>query len=210
MLTERLRPDGPDWFAAQQLEKAPRARPFAALDALPPLDWDTVDRVLSSTRPLDVLTVVAGQEIRIARPRARGDVAQLMASGLGVVVRAAEAHDPDLAALCESFEQVLPGEVHVQLSVTPAGTNSGGWHYDFEDAFVVQLAGANDYCFRSSTVATRLNARDWLYLPAGCWHRIRCIENSLSISVSAIPATSRAGADDDGRSLHARNQLRPL
>ena len=52
-----------------------------------------------------------------------------------VVIRAAEHHDPGLGRLATGFEAALPGEVHVQLYATPAGTNSYGWHYDL--VFVV-------------------------------------------------------------------------
>jgi ribosomal protein L16 Arg81 hydroxylase len=209
MLGEWLRPDDAEWFAAHHLGKAPCARPSAAPDAVPLLDWDTIARVLRSHRPLDVLTVAAGKLIPVVRPRSREDVARLMATGVSVVVRAAEAHDAGLAGLAERFEQVLPGEVHVQLYATPAGTNSYGWHYDFEDVFIVQTAGAKDYYFRANTVArdavlgdeldftsvtressplysARLVAGDWLYLPARWWHLVKCVEDSLSISVGVM------------------------
>ena len=157
--------------------------------------------------------------IRLQKPLPK---ARLMASGVSVVVHAAETHDPGIAALAERFEQALPGEVHVKLQITPAGTHSGRWHYDTDDVFVVQTAGVKDYTFRANTIArdaapgevrqeaspllaTRLIAGDWLYLPARWWHLVKCVENSLSISVS-----SWSGADGDGRSWHARNQLRSL
>lgn len=201
MLNERLRADKTDWFATQHLGQAPSARPFEAMDAVPLLDWDTIDRVLRSERPLDVLTVAAGEMVHVARPRSREDVARLMAAGVSVVVRAAEAHDPGLAALAEGFEQVRPGEVHLQLQLTPAGTNSGGWHYDSEDVFIAQSAGVRDYHFHANTVATRLIAGDWLYLPARSWHLVKCVENSLSISVSVMAPAALP---------NARHQLRPL
>ena len=201
MLSGRLERREPHRVATQHLDSTPAARPFAAIDAVPLLDWDTIDRVLRSERPLDVLTVAAGERVHVARPRSREDVARLMVAGVSVVVRAAEAHDPGLAALAQSFEQVLPGEVHVQLHITPAGTNSYGWSYGLEDVFVAQAVGVRDYHFRANTVATRLIAGDWLYLPARSWHLATCVENSLSISVSVMaPAALR----------DARHQLRPL
>jgi ribosomal protein L16 Arg81 hydroxylase len=126
------------------------------------------------------------------------------------VVRAAERNDPGLARLAERFERVLPGEVHIQLYATPAGTNSYGWHYDFEDVFIAQTAGVKDYYFRQNTVArdarlgdqldftsvrretspiyqSRLIAGDWLYIPSTWWHLVKCVEDSLSISVGVMP-----------------------
>src|SRR5436189_251066 len=117
MLTEWLRPNDANWFAANQLGKAPCARPSAATDAVPLFGWDTIDGVLGSHRALDVLTVAAGELIAGVRPASREDVTRLMAAGVSVVVRAAELHDSGLARLADRFEQVLPGEVHVQLYV---------------------------------------------------------------------------------------------
>jgi ribosomal protein L16 Arg81 hydroxylase len=155
------------------------------------------------------LTVAAGQTVPVPRPRSLADAKQLLARGVSVVVRAAERNDPGLARLAERFERVLPGEVHIQLYATPAGTNSYGWHYDFEDVFIAQTAGVKDYYFRANTVAldavlgdtldftsftrersplmsARLIAGDWLYLPPRWWHLVKCIEQSLSISVGVM------------------------
>ena len=179
------------------------------MDALPFCTWQTFADVLASERPIDVLTVAAGETVQVPRPRSRADMRRLMETGVSVVVRAAEQNDPGLARLAERFERVLPGEVHVQLYATPAGTNSYGWHYDFEDVFIAQTAGVKDYYFRANTVArdaalgdkldftsfanersplmsARLIAGDWLYLPARWWHLVKCIEESLSISVGVM------------------------
>jgi len=90
----------------------------------------------------------------------------------------------------------LPGEVHVQLYVTPAGTYSYSWHYDLEDVFVAQMLGIKDYHLRDNTVArhtrlgesldfscirdetshmmaARLIVGDWLYIPRRCGHAAR-------------------------------------
>jgi ribosomal protein L16 Arg81 hydroxylase len=182
----------------------------AAHDALPLCTWQSLEGVLSTDPPIDVLTVASGKTVETGRPRSRADVAELMAMGVSVVVRAAEQADPALAGLVQRFERVLPGEVHVQLYATPAGTNSYGWHYDFEDVFIAQTAGVKDYYFRANTVArdavlgdrldfasfrdersplmsARLIAGDGLYLPSRWWHLVRCVEDSLSISVGVMP-----------------------
>lgn len=212
MLPAWLAPDDASWFEANHLGRLPCARPGAAMDAVPLLDWQTLEGVLGSGLPLDVLTVARGEVVPVPRPRSRTEVARLMQAGVSVVVRAAEAHDEALARLAERFEEVLPGEVHVQLYATPAGTNSYGWHYDFEDVFIAQTAGAKDYYFRANTVAAdavlgdtldftcfreersplmsaRLVAGDWLYLPRRWWHLVRCVEDSLSISIGVMGPT---------------------
>jgi len=209
VLPEWLTPDDVSWFESHHLGRAPYARPAAALDALPVFTWETLGDVLGSDAPVDVLTVAAGQTVPVPRPRSLADAKQLLARGVSVVVRAAERNDPGLARLAERFERVLPGEVHIQLYATPAGTNSYGWHYDFEDVFIAQTAGVKDYYFRANTVAldavlgdtldftsftrersplmsARLIAGDWLYLPPRWWHLVKCIEQSLSISVGVM------------------------
>ena len=133
-----------------------------------------------------------------------------MERGISTVVRASERNEDGLRRLAEAFRAVLPGAVHVQLYATPAGTHSYGWHYDFEDVFVVQTLGVKDYYMRANTVSldtrlgevldfsavrkeksplmkARLIAGDWLYIPRRWWHFVECLEESLSISVGVMP-----------------------
>ena len=211
MLTEWLAPHDFSWFAEHHLGRAPHAVPGAAAGAIPLFGEGTIDRVLgSSRRPLDVLTVSAGKMVETPPPRSAADVARLGADGVSVVVRGAEAHDDGLSGLAQSFASLVPGEVHVQLYMTPASTNSYGWHYDFEHVFIAQTAGVKDYYFRANTVAldtrlgepldfsvfrretspilaARLVAGDWLYLPPRWWHLVKCVERSLSISTGVMP-----------------------
>jgi ribosomal protein L16 Arg81 hydroxylase len=200
VLPEWLTPHDVHWFERNHLGKAPCARPAAAIEAVSLCTWQTL---------ADVLTVAGGATVEVRPPRSRADVLGMMENGVSVVVRAAERNDAGLARLAERFERVLPGEVHVQLYATPAGTNSYGWHFDFEDVFIAQTAGVKDYYFRANTVArdallgdkldftsfrnersplmsARLIAGDWLYLPARWWHLVKCVEESLSISVGIM------------------------
>ncbi|HVV53406.1 MAG TPA: cupin domain-containing protein [Polyangia bacterium] len=210
MLTEWLAPDDLGWFMRSHFQAAPLARAGSARAAVPALDWPALDRLLGSDRPLDLMTVRAGRLQEAPRPRSLEDARALMRAGVSVVVRSAERHDPGLRAVAAGFERALPGEVHVQVYATPAGTNSYGWHYDFEDVFIAQTAGVKDYYFRANTVArdavlgdgldftgirretspiyqSRLIAGDWLYIPSTWWHLVKCAEDALSISVGVMP-----------------------
>lgn len=198
-------------FCTRVFSRAPYAQPGSAKSAMSLLGWDTLDRVLASERPVDVRTVAAGRLIDVPAPRSAADVRWLMRPGSGVstVIRAGEQHDAGLAALADSFAEHFPGEVHIQLYATPAGTHSYGWHYDFEDVFIAQTLGVKDYYFRENTVAAdarlgealdfsliklerspllaaQLLAGDWLYIPRRFWHLVKCIEDSLSISVGVM------------------------
>jgi 50S ribosomal protein L16 3-hydroxylase len=212
MLAQWLAPLDLPSFLRDHLQQQPYARPGAAAGAIPLFGWETFDRVLRSERPVDVLTVSAGVTVGVPPPRSLADVRALMRRGVSVVVRAGERHDAGLAGLAGAFAEALPGgEVHLQLYATPGGTNAYGWHYDFEDVFIAQTAGAKDYHFRDNTVArdtvlgdhldfgsfrrersplytARLVPGDWLYLPARWWHLVTCLQDSLSISIGVMPA----------------------
>lgn len=209
-LAHWLSPMDVDTFVKTHLNNQPYARPGAANAAVPLLQWDTFVNVLRSKLPLNVLTVKVGQMIDAPRPRSLAAVNALMQHGVSVVVRGSERHDCELSALASSFEDTLPGEAHVQLYATPAGTHSFGWHYDLEEVFIVQTMGAKNYYFRDNTVArdtvlgdrldftvfqrerspmysTRLLPGAWLYIPNRWWHLVKCVEESLSISIGIIP-----------------------
>ena len=217
MLPEWLAPDELPGFMSDHFQLAPFARAGAAKSALGALDWATVDRVLRSDEPLDVMTVRSGQLFDVPLPRSLDAARVLMKAGISVVVRAAERHDAGLRRVAEAFEAALPGEVHIQVYATPGGTNSYGWHYDFEDVFIAQTAGVKDYYFRRNTVArdavlgdrldftrvrsevspiyqSRLIAGDWLYIPATWWHLVKCAEDALSISVGVMSPAQLRGA----------------
>lgn len=203
-------------FVARHLGRLPHAQPGTATCAVPCFDWDVLERVLAS-RPPDVLVAARGRLVEVPPPRDLGDVRRLMRAGLGLVIRKSERQDPALAQLAREFALDLPGELHIQLYVTPAGTHTFGWHYDWEDVFIAQTVGTKDYHFRDNTVAsdvpfsTRpdfssirretspmfgalLIPGDWLYIPRRWWHLVRSLEDSLSISVGVVPREPAAAS----------------
>jgi ribosomal protein L16 Arg81 hydroxylase len=196
-------------FFATHWGRRPFACPSDAAACVAALQWDALDRVLAAN-DADVLTLVAGHRCDGATPRCAVDVRRLMRRGISTVVRGAERHDVAIATIAASFASIFPGEVHVQLCATPAGTRGNGWHYDFADAFIAQTLGARDHYFRDNTVArdtrlgdrldfgcvrdepsqlmaARLLAGDWLYLPRRWWHLVECVADSLSLSVGVMP-----------------------
>jgi ribosomal protein L16 Arg81 hydroxylase len=209
MLEEWLNPMSVSSFARDYLRTQPYASPSSANRAMPIFGWDTLDQLLTRNPP-DVLVVAQGKLLELPSPRSLGEALDLLTSGVGLVIRRAEKVDDAVAGLAASVTQHIPGEVHVQLIVTPAGTYGFGWHYDDEDVFIVQTEGSKDYFFRDNTVdrerpagtapdftrfgneaspigTARLLAGDWLYVPARWWHAAKCIEDSLSISLGIFP-----------------------
>jgi len=210
MLGEWLATTSVATFVQTHLHRHACAGAGTAGRALPLFDWDVLDRMLATEPRCDVLVVSGGRTLDVPVPRRLARVKALMRQGAGLVIRRAERNDAGLAALAEAFAEELPGKVTIQLFVTPAGTHGFGWHYDFEDVFIAQTAGAKEYYFRPNTVdpdaplgsqpdfeqfrretspmaTARLIAGDWLYIPARWWHVALCEEDSLSISVGVLP-----------------------
>jgi 50S ribosomal protein L16 3-hydroxylase len=213
MLDEWLSPMTFSLFARDYLRKQPFARPSSARSAIAVFGWGTLERLLTNDPAADLLVIARGKLVDLPRPRTLAEVRALLLEGVGLVIRRAQQLDAGLARLAASLTQNIPGEVHVQLFVTPAGTHSFGWHYDEEDVFIVQTEGSKDYFFRDNTVEThrplgaaadftefgnevsaigtaRLIGGDWLYIPARWWHVAKCVEDSLSISLGISPEPS--------------------
>lgn len=217
MLADWLAPLAVHDFLATHFQRAPFARPATAGRAVELVDWDLFDAVLRADGPHDVLTVAGGRLVEVPQPRAADEVRALLRTGVSTVVRMSERHDARLREVAAAFDRDLDGVTHVQLYATPAGTNSFGWHYDFEDVFVAQTRGMKDYYFRDNTVArhTRLGelldfsvvknersqlmaaqlvAGDWLYIPSRWWHLVTCSEDALSMSIGVMPRAELARA----------------
>jgi 50S ribosomal protein L16 3-hydroxylase len=219
MLRDWLSPLPVDAFFERHLSpRLPLAQPGAAAAAVPLLDWEVLGAVLASRPEPDVLVACRGQLVDAPTPRSLGAVRQLMNRGLGVVVRQSERSSPELAALSRAFACDLPGEVHVQLYATPAGSQTFGWHFDIEDVFIAQTIGVKDYYFRDNTVCAAvapgrapdfgavrretsplqmatLIPGDWLYIPTRWWHLVRSVEDALSISIGVLPAARAIRAE---------------
>lgn len=210
MLQRWLAPQPLDDFLHSHFGKSPFARPGAAQDVLAWFDWPVLDGLVAARHPPpDVLVASQGRLVDIPAPRGLPEVRRVMERQHGVVVRKAERHDRRLAELARAMAGDLPGQVHVQIYATPAGTQTFGWHFDTEDVFIVQVRGTKDYYMRQNTVApgpaeacsdfglvreektplmaARLLPGDWLYIPASWWHLVRSVEDALSISIGVLP-----------------------
>jgi hypothetical protein len=135
MLDEWLRPMSIGLFARDYLRKNPYASPSSAHSATRLFEWSTLERLLTQHPAADVLVVARGKLIDTPTPCTLAEAQALLAEGVGLVIRRAEQHEPALAKLAAALTKNIPGEVHVQLFVTPAGTHGFGWHHDDEDRF---------------------------------------------------------------------------
>ena len=90
-------------------------------------------------------------------PRDLDELRAYMRMGIGLAMRHTQKCHPALAAVAAEVGKHVPGEVQVQVFVTPAGTHGFGWHYDAEDVFIAQTVGCKDYYFARtrSTLTSR-------------------------------------------------------
>jgi 50S ribosomal protein L16 3-hydroxylase len=211
MLEQWLRPMSVPEFTRTCFRQRVHAAPGTAAAVVPALDWDVLGEVLAVADPAHVLVVAKGVQLDRRRPRDLSEVRALFSEGIGCVVRQGARYHPQLAQIARQFARTLPGQIDLHIFATPAGTHGFGWHYDIEDVFIVQTAGAKDYYFRANTtrgdlprdappdlgrfpretspIATaQLLPGDWLYLPSCFWHVAMCREDSLSLSLGLRPA----------------------
>jgi 50S ribosomal protein L16 3-hydroxylase len=145
-------------------------------------------------------------------PKSNADARRMVDQGYTLAIRHAQRHHPGLAELAADFARDFLAPIDVQLYVTPANSPGFGWHYDFEEVFVLQTAGGKEWWLRKNTVNPwplgeslpddmryaaeimplmhcSLKAGDWLYIPGGYWHRTAAVEESISLSVGVAAPT---------------------
>jgi 50S ribosomal protein L16 3-hydroxylase len=196
-------------FRADHLGRHPLARPNTAQSIVEACNWNVLDRALTRG-PDDILVVARGKLLDLPPPRSMPQLRALFGLGIGIALREAERHSPEIAAIATGVANELPGDQRVIVFATPAGTHGFGWHYDAEDVFIVQTAGDKTYYFRRNTLEHRpargvqpdfrtfdrettpimactLQSGDCLYLPRGYWHVARAHTAALSLSIGVFP-----------------------
>ncbi|WP_374029087.1 JmjC domain-containing protein [Bdellovibrio bacteriovorus] len=129
--------------------------------------------------------------------------------GRTVLVRHAEEAHPLMTLIGTDFKRLFNKPIDIQLYCTPAQQQGFDWHYDIEDVFVIQSAGEKEFHLRRNTVSEKpydlkkqnadfmkeprsqeircwLKAGDWLYIPAGYWHKAHAITDSYHLSVGVL------------------------
>jgi 50S ribosomal protein L16 3-hydroxylase len=199
----------PARFLEEFYFRLPYSRPGAAAGVAPGIGWDRV-RAMVDAPGADVMLSRRGQ---LSPGAGFEEARRRYGEGHTITVRSAEKLDPDLERLAEEFRADFLAPVNIHLYCTPAGEHGFGWHYDVEDVFVLQTEGAKVYSLRKNTVnpwpvldtmprdlgfehegspvfTCRLEAGDWLYIPAGWWHIARTESESKSLAVGLMSPTA--------------------
>lgn len=198
-------------FIEEYYLKLPFARASGYGRALEWGNWDAIDKLLVHAE-IDAIAGRAGERWpgdSIVPENAR----RIVAEGYTLGIRHAHRHDPGLGRLADEFEAAFGGEVDVHLYCTPAGEQGFGWHYDAEEVFILQTAGAKQWRLRKNTVhpwplietipSDQLYEReimpmmecillpgDWLCIPGGYWHSAQAGEESISLSIGVQAPTA--------------------
>lgn len=194
-------------FVDRYLHRIPLSQPGGARDFVELATWEALERILGGAAPVDLVVVRANRRHDGPPPHSIAESRALFAQGWTLLVRHAERNDPGLAELARGFRADLASEIDVHLYVTPPGAHGFGWHFDAEDVFVLQTAGAKTFSIRKNTVhpwplletmtddlgfehertplvRCELAAGDALYIPNGYWHRAETGPASESISLA--------------------------
>lgn len=148
-----------------------------------------------------------GKVLTEIHPLSAESICQGITQGATLIIPHAERAHPIFKALAEEFTEYYPRPYDVELYLTPEGQEGLDWHYDYEDVFVLQSFGVKEFTLRRNSywpmAADRrisqkevwlkeyflnetkctLHPGDWLYIPAGYWHKAKALTQSYHISV---------------------------
>lgn len=178
------------------------------------IDWNaqfTCERLLPQ-QGLDLLVTREGKPWAGPPVNSAESGQAALAEGYTLCIRHADRHDEVLAKLAADFQADFCAPIDVHVYCTPAERPGFGWHYDAEEVFILQIEGTKDWWLRKNTVNPwplvetipadmryereimpamhcTLAAGDWLYIPAGYWHRTSAPQVSTSLSVGILSPT---------------------
>jgi ribosomal protein L16 Arg81 hydroxylase len=204
-------------FIDEHLHRLPLALAGTAASMRGCGSWDALDAMLRCP-DADVLAVRGGEPLAGDPPRDAEAARALCGEGYTLRVRHAERHHAGVAELARAFEAAFRAAVDVQAFATPAGRPGFSWHYDAEDVFILQTAGAKEYSLRKNTVnpwpleetlpadmryerevmplmRVRLAAGDLLYIPCGWWHKAEAQAGEETAISLAVGVMSRSAMD---------------
>ncbi len=180
-------------FVEEYYHKLPLSLNGAAQPVCKLGTWEVLGDILGQDQ-VDVMVVREGHQYAGPDPPTSEAAKELSAEGYTILVRHAERHNEELAALASAFEDDFQAPVNIHIYATPPGKHGFSWHYDAEEVFIMQTSGEKEYSLRKNTVnpwplvetipddmayqreimplmRVLLSAGDWLYIPCGYWHK---------------------------------------
>ncbi|WP_413587485.1 JmjC domain-containing protein [Bdellovibrio sp. HCB274] len=128
--------------------------------------------------------------------------------GYSLVIRHAEYANKELSAIAEVFSAIFQKPIDIQLYFTPENCEGFDWHFDYEDVFVFQTFGVKEFTLRPNSfwpdvsgqmqsslylnevftteIKFVLSAGEFLFIPAGWWHKAKAMTPSYHISVGVL------------------------
>jgi 50S ribosomal protein L16 3-hydroxylase len=213
LLNEILSPLPVEEFYKSYWHHYPYAVPHKANLFRNLIGWEILDEIISSGHPdcwlpqrgaLPRETHLSSGSLDFKTARAE------FLKGRTILVRHAELANSKIKNIAEQFQKIFKAKIDVQLYSTPGGEEGFDWHYDIEEVFVFQSQGIKEFRLRKNTVMPRsmlkdlkdridfreekspyeihccLNPGDWLYIPAGFWHKAKAHTESHHLSVGVM------------------------
>jgi len=198
-------------FLEENFFRTPFARPGGCQNIIGWTAAQTCELLLPQPE-LDLLVAREGRPWEGSAVNSAAVGQEALAAGYTLCLRHADRHHPDLAKLAAEFQADFLAPIDVHVYCTPAERPGFSWHYDAEEVFILQTEGSKDWWLRKNTVNPwplvetipadmryereimpalhcTLRAGDWLYIPAGYWHRTSATELSTSLSVGILSPT---------------------
>jgi ribosomal protein L16 Arg81 hydroxylase len=196
-------------FTTKILFKEPFAAPEQAMQIRSIFNWNVALEIIQS-RYEKSFFAKNGKTSEEPGPMCMDRFYRGISEGRTLVIPHAEKAHSTFAALAHEFTQHYPRPVDVQLYLTPEGGEGFDWHYDYEDVFVLQSSGVKEFILRKNSfwpkaadrkisqqsfwqqekfhgeIRCTLQAGDWLYIPAGYWHKARALTKSYHVSVGLL------------------------
>lgn len=215
-LEEMLSPLTLEEFSDEYLFRMPYAAPFKASRFTDLISWQMLEDILKVEHGDCWLPFRGKLPENPQLATGRLSAAQMyegFSQGRTILVRHAERAHPQLKTIADDFYNIFRDPVDIQLYGTPAEQEGFDWHYDAEEVFVIQSVGEKEFRLRPNTtfpwpvpssipqhkffeaerpspeIRCWLKPGDWLYIPAGYWHKARAVTPSFHLSVGIMSTT---------------------
>ncbi|UYL07860.1 cupin domain-containing protein [Bdellovibrio sp. SKB1291214] len=206
LLNKMIAPMTLNEFNCDYLLQKPYSAASCAQDIRNVFNWSVAMEIVNSQYDKTFLAK-NGKVITEHNPLCADSVCKGLTQGATLIIPHAELAHPTFKKLAGHFLHHYPRPYDVELYLTPEGNEGLDWHYDYEDVFVMQSSGVKEFTLRKNSfwpmAADRrisqkevwikehflnetkctLHPGDWLYIPAGYWHKAKALTQSYHISV---------------------------